>query len=89
MKYLHFPPSIADQPIRLNEQELNEPLGVIQEFFNFYDLNSTRLELAHWLEYAFASDDEDLKNGTTRVDLMQFSYQLEALLEAVYLLHIK
>jgi hypothetical protein len=89
MKYLHFPPDLALRPIRLNEEELKDPLIVIREFFSFYDLNSTRLELHRWLEYAFASDDEDLKNGTTRVDLLQFSYQLEALLEATYLLHIK
>ena len=87
MKYLHFTTDLANKPIRLTREEQNTPESVIKDFFNFYNLNSTRIELGNWLEYAFGSEDTDMDKGINRVNLMQFSYQLEALLEAVYILH--
>ncbi|MEO5562682.1 MAG: hypothetical protein ABIR18_04585 [Chitinophagaceae bacterium] len=87
MKYLHFPPDLDDKPIRLNSEELTEPLAVVQEFFRFYNLNHTRLELGNWLEMALGSESVDLRKGVKRADLFFFSYQLEAFIEAVYLLH--
>jgi hypothetical protein len=87
MKYLHFPNELENSPIRLTQEELQKPTGVIEEFFRFYNLNHTRLELGSWLEYALGSDDEDMEKGNKRVNLMQFSYQLEALIEAVYIMH--
>jgi hypothetical protein len=36
-----------------------------------------------------SSSDPDMEKADNRVNLLQFSYQLEALLEAVYLLHEK
>lgn len=87
MNYLHFPTDLANKPIRLTNEQLADPKSVITDFFSFYDLNSTRIELARWLEYAYGSDDPDMGKGINRVNLMQFCYQLEATLEALYLLH--
>ncbi|MEO5563666.1 MAG: hypothetical protein ABIR18_09535 [Chitinophagaceae bacterium] len=87
MKYLHFPPNLAHQPIRLNSEELHQPLSVIKEFFSFYNLNQTRLELGQWIELALSADDPDMNDPAKRVNLLQFSYQLEAILEAVFVLH--
>jgi len=87
MKYLHFPPDLDQTPIRLTTEEMANPQQVVSEFFRFYNLNCVRLELGNWLEYAFSSDDPDLTKGNNRVNLMQFSYQLEAMLEAAFLLY--
>lgn len=87
MNYLHYPPELAEKPIRLTSEQLSDPKSVIADFFSFYNLNSVRIELGNWLEYAYGSEDHDLTKGENRVNLMQFSYQLEALLEAIYILH--
>ena len=87
MNYLHFPPELAEKPIRLTGEQLSDPKSVIGDFFSFYNLNSVRIELGNWLEYAYGSEDPDMNKGENRINLMQFSYQLEALLEAVYILH--
>ena len=87
MEFLHFPANLAQKPIRLNEEQISNPQLVITEFFKFYDLNSIRIELVNWLEYALGSNDPDMAKPITRVNLMQFGYQLEAILEAVFLLH--
>lgn len=89
MEHLHFPADLAHKPIRLNEEQISNPQIVITEFFKFYDLNSIRIELVNWLEYAYGSNDPDMMKPITRVNLMQFGYQLEAFLEAVFLLHHK
>ena len=89
MKYLHFPRSLEKQPIRLNEEELENPISVVQEFFTFYNLNHTRLEIAEWLALAQGSDEIIHFDAVKRSNLIQFSYQLEALIEAVYLLYSK
>jgi hypothetical protein len=89
MKYLHYPEELAQTPIRLNKEELQEPRLVIKEFFSSYTLNDARLQLGNWLELAFAAEDEDMKSGIKRVNLLQFSYQLEAMLEAVFILKFK
>jgi hypothetical protein len=89
MKYLFFSPELARKAIRLTSDEQEDPMSVIKEFFEFYDLNALRVELGNWLEYAFGSDDHDLTNGDRRVNLMQFSYQVEALLEAIHIMHIQ
>jgi hypothetical protein len=87
MKYLHFPADLAATPIRLTTDEISNPHLVITEFFKFYNLNCIRVELGNWLEYAYSSDDPDMGKGINRINLMQFCYQLEATLEALYLLH--
>lgn len=87
MNYLHFPTDLANKPIRLTNEQLSNPKSVIADFFSFYDLNTIRVELGHWLEYAYGSDDPDLGKRINRVNLMQFSYQLEAILEAAFLLY--
>lgn len=89
MKYLHFPELIKDTPIRLNSEERDNPNMVVAEFFAFYNLNAIRTDLENWLEYALSSDDEDLKDPINRVNLVQFKYQLEAFVEANYLIYNK
>jgi hypothetical protein len=87
MEYLHFPHDLARKAIRLTSEQIANPQIVITEFFKFYDLNSIRIELVNWLEFAYGSNDPDMTKPITRVNLMQFSYQLEAFLEAAFLLH--
>ncbi|MBN8666184.1 MAG: hypothetical protein J0M30_01695 [Chitinophagales bacterium] len=84
MKYLVSNPAIAVVPIRLTKEEMENPDLVIREFFSFYDLNDIRQELGRWLELAMSSAEQDLQDPRTRVIMIQFGFQLEALVEAVY-----
>lgn len=87
MKYLVSNPAIAVVPIRLTKEEMENPDLVIREFFSFYDLNDIRQELGRWLELAMSSAEQDLQDPRARVNMIQFGYQLEALVEAVYVKH--
>ncbi|RYY55235.1 MAG: hypothetical protein EOO05_19640 [Chitinophagaceae bacterium] len=87
MKFNQYSPEFADKTIRLLDQEVANPLLVFQEVFEFYDLNHIRMQLNDWLELAFSSDDEDLKDAIPRVNLMQFALHMEAMAEAAFLLH--
>jgi hypothetical protein len=85
MKYMTFPPCLAHRPIRLNSAEAADPRAVIDEFFSFYDLGQIRAELDNWFALAISCDDEDMKQPLKRANLLQFRYQLEAVLEAVFI----
>lgn len=87
MKYFHFPDELRNIPIRLNKEEIEHPEKVVKEFFSFYNLNHIRMELGNLLELAMSVDTQDLGKGVNRVNMMQFNYQIEALIESVYKLH--
>lgn len=87
MKYNQYSPNLVDKPIRLLDEEVANPLLVFHELFEFYDLNHIRIQLSDWLELAFSSNDEDLRESIPRVNLMQFAIHLEAMAEAAFLLH--
>ena len=87
MKYNQYSPDLVDKTIRLLEEEVENPLLVFQEVFEFYDLNHIRVQLADWLELAFSSEDEDMKDSIPRINLMQFAFHMEAMAEAAFLLH--
>ncbi|RYY53120.1 MAG: hypothetical protein EOO09_19120 [Chitinophagaceae bacterium] len=87
MKYNQYSPSLVDKPIRLLDEEIENPLLVFHEVFEFYDLNHIRVQLGDWLELAFSSEDEDLKDPIPRVNLIQFALHMEATAEAAFLLY--
>ncbi|MET0636551.1 MAG: hypothetical protein ABWZ25_11025 [Chitinophagaceae bacterium] len=66
---------------------MENPLLVFHEVFEFYDLNHIRIQLNDWLELAFSSEDEDMKDSIPRVNLMQFALHMEVTTEAAFLLH--
>jgi len=87
MKYNQFSPDLVDKTIRLLEEEVENPYMVFQDVFEFYDLNHIRIQIANWLELAFSSEDEDMKDSIPRINLMQFAFHMEAMAEAAFLLH--
>lgn len=87
MKYNQYSPDLVDKTIRLLEEEVENPMLVFQEIFEFYDLNHIRVQLADWLELAYSSEDEDMKDSIPRINLMQFAFHVEAMAEAAFLLH--
>lgn len=78
---------MADKTIRLLDEEVRNPMLVLREIFEVYDLNNIRKQLTNWLELAFSAEDEDLKEAIPRVNLMQFALHMEVMAEAAFLLH--
>jgi len=84
----HFRQHIAfyNQPIRLTEEQQQEPIIVIREFFQNFHLVEIRQKLWNWFETAITTEYGLFEEATDRSGLMQFYSQLEELVEAAYLI---
>jgi len=75
-----------NQPIRLTEEQMKEPMTVIQEFFRNFHLIDVRQKLWNWFETAITTEDGLFDEAMERSGLVHFYNQLEELAEAAYLI---
>ena len=79
-------PAWKNEPMRLTEQEKEDPLPVLREFYSSYHLNEVRETLWDWFTIAITTDNPTFDDGSSRSSLLLFYERLEKLLEALYLL---
>jgi hypothetical protein len=75
-----------NQPLRLTEEERNNPLLVIKDFFECYHLNDVRDLFWKWLVEVLSSSGSISSEALERGNHIFFYEKLEALIEACYLL---
>src|SRR6266852_2019278 len=78
-----------NQLLKLNEEERNNPLMVIDGFFGDYHLQEVREEIQQLQQVALFTDNDTYNNARERSNLVFFCEKLEILAEAAYLLKEK
>jgi hypothetical protein len=86
MRTCNFHPQWYNQPLRLNEEERNDPLLVINDFFECYHLNDVRDLFWKWLVEVLSSSGSISSEALERGNHIFFYEKIEALIEACYLL---
>lgn len=76
----------CNQPLRLNEKEMKDPLLVLKEFFECYHLNDTRDILWKWTVEVLSSSGSISSEALERSNHLYFYEKLEALIEASYII---
>ena len=79
----------ANQLLRLDPEQQQDPTAVIRYFFECYHLKDLRELLWDWLLTALSSDNGTYSRGTDRSNLIFLYENIEKLAEAVYLKHGK
>ncbi|MCS3801054.1 hypothetical protein [Niastella sp. OAS944] len=76
------------QTIRLSEKEMQDPIQVVNDFFNNYDLVQCRKFVWEWFKAVLSSPEFADQEGHIRNGHAYFYEQVEALVEATYLLKV-
>jgi hypothetical protein len=79
-------PEFYDRPIRLTEQQKEQPLEVIRSFFQNCHLHELRRVLWKMLETSLTVRNSVYDDATERSQLLWFYRELETMLEASFLL---
>jgi len=77
-------PYWRNQPLRLNEQQEEDPTLIFQEFFECYDLQEVRETLWEWLVEVLSSGNSISQEGSERNNHIFFYEKLEAMVEACF-----
>ena len=75
-----------DLSFRLTNEEMENPLQILKEFFCDYNLNELRHTLWEIVEACLTTDNDQFSEAEQRGDLLTFYEKAETLLEAVYIL---
>ena len=75
-----------NQPLRLNEEEIKNPMLVIEEFFQCYHLNDARSQFWNWLVEVISSPGSISSEATERNNHFYFYEKMEMLIEACFIL---
>ena len=77
-------------PIRLDEEEINDPHLVISRFFDYASLPHIREYLWHWLKITVSGTFSDkIMDKRQRYDLVYLYEHIEKLIEAAHLMHLR
>lgn len=79
-------PEWYNTPLRLNEQEMSNPLLVLQEFFQSYHLNDIRQVLWAWTVTVVSSPTCDSNDHHERNNHLFFYEKVEQLVEACWII---
>jgi hypothetical protein len=77
---------LFDRILLLGEEEVQEPMGVFERFFNDYRLHECRYILWAMVETCLTTDNTEFSDPSERADLLMRYKDLERLLEACTLL---
>jgi hypothetical protein len=86
MRTCNHHPQWHNQPLRLNEEERQNPMLVIDEFFECYHLNDAREILWKWTVEIVSSPGSISSEALERSNHIYFYEKIEALIEASYIL---
>lgn len=79
-------PEFFDRPIRLTDEESENPHTVLHDFFTDYSLKELREILQANAEVCVTSDLYPYDTGERRADLLYFLHKTEILFEAAFLI---
>lgn len=79
-------PQWYNLPLRLSEEELDNPILVFNEFFQCYHLNETREVLWQWLSAIISSPGSISSEPLERSNHLYFYEKVEEIIEAAFLL---
>ena len=87
MRSLNNHPEWHNQPLRLSEDELNNPKLTIENFFECYRLQEVRQILWNWMVEVVSSSRSISQDGQQRNDHIYFYEKMELLIEAAFLIN--
>lgn len=87
MRSLNNHPEWHNQPLRLSEDELNNPKLTIENFFECYRLQEVRQILWTWMVEVVSSSRSISQDGQQRNDHIYFYEKMELLIEAAFLIN--
>lgn len=79
-------PQWYNLPLRLSEEQLDNPILVFNDFFQCYHLNETREVLWQWLSAIISSPGSISNEPLERSNHLYFYEKLEEIIEAAFLL---
>jgi hypothetical protein len=79
-------PQWHNQPLRLTEEEKQNPVLVIEEFFQCYHLNDVRDILWKWMVEVISSSGSISSEALERNNHIYFYEKIEILIEAIFVL---
>lgn len=82
-------PEFYNQPILLTEEEKQDPLSVIREFFDDVKLIEVRIHLYNLLKVALTLPNTIYEEASERDTVSCFIKQLETMVEAANMLNTK
>ena len=86
MRTCNHHPQWHNEPLRLNEEEKQNPLLVIEEFFQSYHLNDVRDILWKWVVEVLSSSGSISSEALERNNHIYFYEKIEMLVEAIFVL---
>jgi hypothetical protein len=86
MRTCNHHPQWYNQPLRLTEEECQNPTMVIEDFFECYHLNDTREILWKWAVEVVSSSGSISSEPLERGNHLYFYEKVEALIEACYII---
>ena len=86
MKTYNSHPQWYNKPIRLNEEQTNNPTQVFDEFFQCYHLNEVRQTMWRWLVTVVSSAVSVSNDPHERNNDLYFYEQIEMLVEGVWVM---
>src|SRR3954470_19654949 len=84
MRTCNHHPQWYNQPLRLTEEERQDPLLVINDFFESYHLQDVRDILWKWIVEIISSPGSIASEPLERSNHIYFYEKIEALIEACY-----
>ncbi|OQP43612.1 hypothetical protein A4H97_33850 [Niastella yeongjuensis] len=79
-------PHLFNQPLRLTEEELNNPILILNDFFQTYHLNETREVLWQWLTAVISSQSSISSEPLERSNHFYFYEKLEEVIEGAFVM---
>jgi hypothetical protein len=86
MRTYNHHPQLCNQVLRLTEEERQNPLLVIKEFFECYHLNDFREILWNWMVEVITSEGSISSEGLERGNHIYFYEKMEQLAEACFII---
>ena len=87
MRSVNKHPEWHNQPLRLSEEERDNPRVIIEQFFESYHLQEVREILWNWMVEIVSSSRSIAQEGRQRNDHIYFYEKIETLVEAVFLIN--
>ncbi len=78
--------ALSEQPLRLGREQVQDPIGVFNRFFEDYRVQEWRGNLRDMVETCLTTDNAEFGEAEQRASLLQQYKDLEALLEAAWLI---
>jgi hypothetical protein len=86
MKTLNNHPQLYNQPLRLSDEQWQNPILAIDNFFECYHLHEVREILWNWLVEVLSSPHGISSNPLERSNHIYFYEKIELLVEAAYII---